>query len=254
MDLLSGNSSFSPRITLETGTHMQLYKALNPISVLSFDLDDTLYDNKPVIAAAEQAMLAALARHTAKAANTDSTFWWQHRIELARSNPAIRHDIGRWRLLGIETGLISLGLPRAEAGEIAERVFAAFLAERTRIILQPEIIQLLMALAQRYTLIAITNGNARVDKMGVGELFAFSLQAGPDGRMKPYPDMFTNAAQQLNLNPEQILHIGDSYRADVLGALAAGYQTAWLDHHQTVVPVLPHIRLTDVQQLRNIMP
>jgi FMN hydrolase / 5-amino-6-(5-phospho-D-ribitylamino)uracil phosphatase len=233
---------------------MQLFKALKPISVLSFDLDDTLYDNKPVIAAAEQAMLTALAKHAAIAANTDSTFWWRHRIELAQTNPAIRHDIGRWRLLGLEAGLIALGLPRAEAGEIAERAFAAFLAERTRITLQPEIIQLLIELAQRYTLIAITNGNARVDKMGVGELFAFSLQAGPDGRMKPYPDMFANAAQRLSLHPEQILHIGDSHRADVLGALAAGCQTAWLDHHQSVVPVLPHIRLTDVQQLHNIMP
>ena len=42
---------------------MQLFKALAPITVLSFDLDDTLYDNKPVIAAAEKAMLQALARH-----------------------------------------------------------------------------------------------------------------------------------------------------------------------------------------------
>ena len=32
---------------------MQLFKALQPVRVLSFDLDDTLYDNKPVIAAAD---------------------------------------------------------------------------------------------------------------------------------------------------------------------------------------------------------
>lgn len=39
---------------------MQIFKALVPLQALSFDLDDTLYDNAPVIAAAEQAMLSAL--------------------------------------------------------------------------------------------------------------------------------------------------------------------------------------------------
>ena len=85
--------------------------------------------------------------------------------------------------------------------------------------------------------------------MGLGDLFEFSLQAGPDGRMKPYSDLFIVAAQRLQLQPQQILHIGDSHRADVLGALNAGCQAAWLDHYQQPVSVLPHIRLTDLQQL-----
>ena len=79
---------------------MQVYKALRPFSVLSFDLDDTLYDNKPVIAAAEQAMLEALAELTPVSQATDSHFWWQQRVKLAHVEPEIRHDIGRWRLLG----------------------------------------------------------------------------------------------------------------------------------------------------------
>lgn len=232
---------------------MQLYKALQPISVLSFDLDDTLYDNKPVIAAAEQAMREALARHAPLTRSTNSEFWWQQRLTLAKVDPDIRHDIGRWRLSGIESGLISLGLPQREAGEIAKLAFAAFLTARTNIKLQANIMQLLAELSAHYTLIAITNGNARVDKMGVGDLFSFSLQAGPDGRMKPYTDMFNTAAQRLNIVPGQILHIGDSHRADVLGALRAGCQAAWLDHHNSVVSVLPHIRLTDIQQLRGIL-
>ena len=231
---------------------MQLYKALNPVSVLSFDLDDTLYDNKPVIAAAEKAMLQALARHAPVTNGTDSNFWWQHRLQLAKANPGIRHDIGRWRLLGVEAGLVSLGLARCEAGEIAELAYDAFLTERTNIKLNGDIKPLLAHLAQRYRLIAITNGNACIDKMGIGELFEFSLQAGPDGRMKPYADLFISAAARLQVPPAQILHIGDSHRADVLGALHTGCQAAWLDHHQAMVSVLPHIRftlLTDLYQL-----
>lgn len=228
---------------------MQVFKALQPVSVLSFDLDDTLYDNKPVIAAAEQAMLNALAQHAAVTKNLPSEFWWQQRQLLAKANPQIRHDIGRWRLLGIEAGLVSLGLAKCEATDITELAYAAFLTARTCISLTPEVTQLLAALARRYKLIAITNGNACIEKMGIGELFEFSLQAGPDGRMKPYADLFLTAAKRLQVSPAQILHIGDSHRADVLGALNAGCQAAWLDHHQSSINVLAHIRLTDVQQL-----
>ncbi len=228
---------------------MQLFKALSAISVLSFDLDDTLYDNKPVIAAAEQAMLAALAQYAPLSTATDSEFWWQQRRLLAKANPEIRHDIGRWRLLGIEAGLVTQGLAQCEAGEIAELAYAAFLTERTRITVQPEVKQLLRALAKQYRLIAITNGNACINKMGIGELFQFSLQAGPDGKMKPCTDMFITAAQRLKVTPEQILHIGDSHRADVMGALNTGCMAAWLDHHNQPVSVLPHIRLTELQQL-----
>lgn len=232
---------------------MQLFKALSPVSVLSFDLDDTLYDNKPVLAAAEAAMLGALAQHAPLTQHTDSEFWWQQRRLLAKAKPDIRHDIGRWRLLGIEAGLVSLGLVQCEAADIAELAYAAFLTARTRISLTPAITQLLSELAQRYKLIAITNGNACIDKMGIGSLFEFSLQAGPDGRMKPYADLFLNAAARLQVTPAQILHIGDSHRADVMGALSAGCQAAWLDHYQSGIAVLPHIRLTKICQLRQIL-
>lgn len=228
---------------------MQVFKALNNISVLSFDLDDTLYDNKPVIAAAEQAMLTALHAHAPQSCNTDSEFWWRQRLALARMSPEIRHDIGRWRLLGIEAGLKSLGLSGSAAADIATLAYQAFLTERTRISVTPEIHSLLQQLAKDYTLIAITNGNACIDKMGIGDLFAFSLQAGPDGKMKPYPDLFLNAAQKLNVAPAEILHIGDSHRADVMGALNAGCKAAWLDHLQQPVNVLPHLRLTGITQL-----
>lgn len=232
---------------------MQVYKALQPFKVLSFDLDDTLYDNKPVIAAAEQAMLEALAELTPVSQAADNHFWWQQRVKLAHVEPEIRHDIGRWRLLGIESGLIELGINRADAGVMAEKGYAAFLHERTRITLTDDVIRLLQALASRYRLIAITNGNACIDKMGIGELFEFSLQAGPDGKMKPYSDLFHAAVTRLQVSPAEILHIGDSHRADVLGALNAGCQAAWLDHYQSPVAVLPHIRLTDIKDLSGLL-
>ena len=233
---------------------MQVYKGLSPIKAISFDLDDTLYDNQPVLLAAEQAMLTSLQQQLDPALHQPLDYWSKARWQLGQQQPDIRHDIGRWRLLGAEAGLLQLGLAKQEASHIAEQAFQAFWQARTKITIAPEVHELLQQLAKRYQLIAITNGNACVQRMGLGPLFEFGLQAGPDGRMKPFPDLYLAAANKLQLPPQQILHIGDSHRADVMGALTAGCQAAWLDHQlQRPITVLPHIRLTQLQQMRALL-
>lgn len=235
---------------------MRLYKNLSPIHALSFDLDDTLYDNSQVITAAELAMQQRLTQLKPELAHNDPQYWWQQRKLLAAQDAEIRHDVSRWRLLAVEQGLVAQGLSTCEAGEVAELALGAFLQERTNISVSAEVKQLLATLASRVPLVAITNGNADIQRMGIASYFQFALRAGPDGRMKPYPDLFQHAAKRLELEPGQILHIGDHVRSDVLGALNAGCQAAWLNpanspQPQTAKPplVLPHLELSDLAQL-----
>ncbi len=235
---------------------MRLYKNLSPIHALSFDLDDTLYDNSQVITAAELAMQQRLTQLKPELAHNDPQYWWQQRKLLAAQDAEIRHDVSRWRLLAVEQGLVAQGLSTCEAGEVAELALGAFLQERTKISVSAEVKQLLATLASRFPLVAITNGNADIQRMGIASYFQFALRAGPDGRMKPYPDLFQHAAKRLELEPGQILHIGDHVRSDVLGALNAGCQAAWLNpanspQPQTAKPplVLPHLELSDLAQL-----
>lgn len=235
---------------------MRLYKNLSPIHALSFDLDDTLYDNSQVITAAELAMQQRLTQLKPELAHNDPQYWWQQRKLLAAQDAEIRHDVSRWRLLAVEQGLVAQGLSTCEAGEVAELALGAFLQERTNISVSAEVKQLLATLASRFPLVAITNGNADIQRMGIASYFQFALRAGPDGRMKPYPDLFQHAAKRLELEPGQILHIGDHVRSDVLGALNAGCQAAWLNpanspQPQTAKPplVLPHLELSDLAQL-----
>ncbi|WP_348728277.1 5-amino-6-(5-phospho-D-ribitylamino)uracil phosphatase YigB [Rheinheimera texasensis] len=235
---------------------MRLYKNLSPIHALSFDLDDTLYANSQVITAAELAMQQRLTQLKPDLAHNDPQYWWQQRKLLAAQDAEIRHDVSRWRLLAVEQGLVAQGLSTCEAGEVAELALGAFLQERTKISVSAEVKQLLATLASRFPLVAITNGNADIQRMGIASYFQFALRAGPDGRMKPYPDLFQHAAKRLELEPGQILHIGDHVRSDVLGALNAGCQAAWLNpanspQPQTANPplVLPHLELSDLAQL-----
>ena len=62
---------------------MHFYKALLPFKAISFDLDDTLYDNGPVIEQAEQAMQQRLLQLAPQLGPVDAEFWWLKRKELA---------------------------------------------------------------------------------------------------------------------------------------------------------------------------
>lgn len=58
------------------------------------------------------------------------------------------------------------------------------------------------------------------------------------GAIKPEPEAFAAVEQASGMRPEELLHVGDSVRADVRGAAAAGWHTAWVDRHHTTAPLM----------------
>lgn len=58
------------------------------------------------------------------------------------------------------------------------------------------------------------------------------------GRIKPHPAIFRAAAQALGVTGgPSILHVGDDWAADVLGASQAGWRTAYLRNRQAGSPL-----------------
>jgi HAD superfamily hydrolase (TIGR01509 family) len=58
------------------------------------------------------------------------------------------------------------------------------------------------------------------------------------GTIKPHPAMFDAARKALgDLEPATILHVGDDWAADVAGAAAAGWRTAWLAEQPADTPL-----------------
>ena len=60
------------------------------------------------------------------------------------------------------------------------------------------------------------------------------------GRIKPHPSIFRAAEQALGLDGTaggQILHVGDDWAADVVGAATAGWRTAYLRNRQEDTPL-----------------
>ena len=70
---------------------------------------------------------------------------------------------------------------------------------------------------------------ALLAEVGLAEFFAFILPSAEIGVEKPDGRIFSLALQRLGLEPQEVVHIGDSYEADVVGARAVGITPILLD-------------------------
>lgn len=64
-------------------------------------------------------------------------------------------------------------------------------------------------------------------EIGWGTEFLFVADSGKLGIEKPDPAIFLWAAERLAAPPAQVVHVGDSWAADVEGALRAGMRAIW---------------------------
>jgi putative hydrolase of the HAD superfamily len=236
---------------------MQFYRRPQPIAAISFDLDDTLYDNVPVMRKAEAEGYRALCELFPQAQQWTQQQWAERRWQLMRSEADLASDMTLLRLATIQRGLMALGVDETNAKIGAEQGLQAFLAARNQVVVPAQTHDMLTALGQRYPLIAISNGNVDTRVIGLHDYFSQVIQPGDGRRGKPYPDMFTAAQQQLpQLQPAQWLHVGDSPLADVLGAHRVGWQSAWFrgglyDEHGLIV--LPTFAYGDNQTLADFL-
>lgn len=103
----------------------------------------------------------------------------------------------------------------------------------------PGMLDLVRRLAAGGTRIGVlTNSEGRakelVDMAGFGAFTRVVVDSGVEGIEKPDRRMFALLAERLACNIGDIIHVGDSYEADVLGALGAGMTPVWFVRETTV--------------------
>lgn len=234
---------------------MQVFLRPGAIKAISFDLDDTLYDNRPIIAAAEGTLLEWLAKEYPRSGNWQAADWRALKRQLLQQRAELTHDTSAARLALLQTGLEMLGYEKNEAKLGAKAGLALFLERRSDFRVSQEVLALLAQLAERFRLVGITNGNVDAGRIGLGEMFEFVLHPGNGIRRKPWGDMFQLAAERLVLPSEALLHVGDHPLTDVEGARKAGCQAAWLnpafaaDNCRAANTLLPHIQFSSLSEL-----
>ena len=97
-----------------------------------------------------------------------------------------------------------------------------------------EVRPMLERLARRYRLAVLSNWPLAItiDRFAEANGWLPFLQAivvsQRVGTIKPHPEIFRAAAAALDVEPGAILHVGDDWAADIVGARQAGFRAAYL--------------------------
>ncbi len=195
------------------------------IAALTIDLDDTLWPVWPAIQGAEQQLHAWLADHAPRLAQTHDVQGLRAlRDQVAQERPDWSHDFTAVRLESLRRGLAQHGY----STDLAEPAFEVFFAARHEVSFYADVEQALARLSQRFPLLALSNGNAQLDRVGLSQFFAGAVSAKQVGVAKPDARIFHHACSVLNLPTSQVLHVGDDLDLDVAGARDAGLQAVWV--------------------------
>ncbi len=223
---------------------------LPQIRAISLDLDDTLWPIWPTIARAEQVLLDWLHLHAPATAalHASPAALRAVREEVGRTRHDLKHDLSALRREAIRLSLTRAGDDPA----LAEAAFEVFFAERQNVQLFDDALPALEFLAARYPLVSLSNGNADLQRVGLGRFFQGAITAQGFGVAKPDARIFHEAARLAGVPPEAVLHVGDDATLDVLGALDAGLQAAWTNRDEALWPHEgrePHLACYDLSEL-----
>lgn len=225
---------------------------LNDIRALSLDLDDTLWSIWPTIFRAERLLHDWLERHHPPIpAMFEAAELRALCQEVARLTPELAHDRSALR-----KGALRLAAERVGLREFCEHTaFEVFQRARNEVQFYPDALPSLIQLRARYRLVALSNGNADLERIGIDHLFTLALNPAVTGTAKPDPAMFHAVCERLELAPDEILHVGDDPELDVLAAARVGMRTVWVNRDGRDWPggSLPDIEVRTLLELDRLL-
>jgi putative hydrolase of the HAD superfamily len=226
---------------------------LSRIQAITLDLDDTLWPIWPTIAEAELRLQSWLGAQAPVTAALFSSPKQRHvlREQAEAAWPERHHDLSFLR-----EEMIRLGLQASDEDQgLAGPAFEIFFAARQDVKLFDDSLSALQRLAARWPVLALSNGNADVERIGLGAYFCGSVSARDVGVAKPDARIFQAAAARLQVAPGAVLHVGDDESLDVLGALQAGMQTAWVNRSDKLwsFDQQPELSVTSMSELCDLL-
>jgi putative hydrolase of the HAD superfamily len=196
-----------------------------PVRAITLDLDDTLWPFAPVAERIKAALEGWVAEHAPGATSTfDPDAASAVLVAVRRERPDIAHDLGACRREALCRMLGAAG----EDPTLAADAFAVIYEARQQVDHYRDVGPALDRLSARVPLLALTNGNADLQRTGVARWFVGCVSPVDVGVEKPDARIFLAACERLALAPRDVLHVGDHLELDVAGALRAGMQAAWV--------------------------
>jgi len=201
---------------------------LEQIDAITLDLDDTLWDVWSVIGRAEQKLWAHINEHHPEVGSRYNAESLREAKDIvAAEHPDLLHDMTEMRRLSLVHAFKTAG------GDVSgvDDAMALFLHARNDVVFFDDAMEGLERIAARLPMLAVSNGNADINAIGIDHLFKGAMSSITAGVSKPHPDIFLKACDVLSVAPSRTLHVGDHPHQDVDGAHNAGLKTAWINRN-----------------------
>ena len=204
---------------------------MSEIKVISFDLDNTLWDVNHVILQAEKLQRDWLRVHAPVVLESFAPpDMLNLRKELLTQQPELQHNLSQLRESVLFLALRRSGYREPQARRLAREGFDVFLHARHDVTYYDHALEVLEELTGNYILGALSNGNAEIQRLGLDRFFSFSFSAASVGVGKPDPAMFQAALSLNDIHASEMIHIGDHPIDDIQGAAQLGIHTLWINH------------------------
>ena len=227
---------------------------LNKVTILAFDLDDTLWPCMPVIQHAEETLYAWLSQYYPRiTANHNPDQLVDLRKQFTAQDKKYSVDLSMMRYEFLKMLATD---NQYDVNEVADKGFDVFYKARQQVVFYDDVFPALGRLSLKYRLGAITNGNASVEKVGLGHLIEHTVSAVDLQIAKPDKRIYQSLADRFDVPTEQILYVGDHPEYDVIGPQVAGLRAAWINREERQWPQslpLPKYQITNLYELEALL-
>jgi len=198
------------------------------IRTITIDLDDTLWPIEPVIRRAETRLYAWLAEHYPRI----TAMFSPESIPAVRAAVVAEHGDRLHDLAFLRRTVLGRMSEAAGYGTgMVDDAYTIFNEERNNVEVFPDVRPALARLGRDFTLVALTNGNANLSRIGLRDMFDGVVSAVTVGTAKPNREIFDRAVRVGGAAAYQTLHVGDHPEHDVQGARGAGLKAIWINRH-----------------------
>jgi len=172
----------------------------------------------------------------AGAASAEAAAWRAYNDAKA---DGLSHELG-WCTF-MTTLLVGGGVSRDRAGELARWLWGEQPLKnlwRRPIAGMAELVRDLHALGVPLGMISNSEGKLRElsEEIDIARYFRFLADSGVLGFEKPDARIFRLTAERLGVRLEDVIHVGDAWAADVVGAIDAGARAIWFSAEERPLP------------------
>ena len=227
---------------------------MNEITTISFDGDGTLWDFEGVMRHALACTLAELHRilpSVPDSLSIETLIAIRNQVAEEQKGGGLTHEAIR-----LEAFKRTLQFIEKPDDDLAAHLHTLYLKHRFEDIqLFDDVLSTLNALQKDYMMGLLSNGNTYPERCGLGDYFQFVVFAQDHGIQKPDPRLFEVAIGLAGCASRQLLHVGDSFQNDIIGAKRAGVRSVWLNRQRenNETEEHPDFEISSLRELTEIL-